>query len=173
MTPEILLLLIPAGSAILASVLAQIIGGAISVHHAKKRFEWEKEQAGLNRYADLRWHLFGDVMTQLHIIDREVALCEEQAIIHESWEPKPYFAAVENLQKLIGRTRLIDATVADELLDFLEQARDGVEEWMVSRYQSTRDWEHPKLSDRITAIAARLAAQLGMTPNEPKPAITQ
>lgn len=166
MPPEILLVLIPAGSAIVASVLAQIIGGAISANQAKKRLDWEKEQAELNRYADLRWHLFGDVMTQLHIIDREVALCEERAIIHESWDAKQYFAAVESLQTLIGRTRLIDATVADELLNFLDQAHEYVEEWMVQPRKPPRDWTPEKLSDRVALIAAHLATQLGMTHNE-------
>lgn len=111
-------------------------------------------------------------MTQLHIIDREVALCEERATTAQGhWDQKPYFAAVDDLQKLVGRTRLIDTKVSDELLDFLDQARDYVEEWMVQPYHPTRKWEHQRLSDRVALIATRLAAQLGMHPDNPKPAI--
>lgn len=162
MPTELLTVLITATAAIVASVAAQLTGATISGRHARKRLEWERRQADLTRYADLRWHLFGDVMTQLHIIDREVELCEDRSIIQEHWDSKSYAAAVDDLQRLIGRTRLVDASVAEDLVDFLDQARDYVEFWMIPGNDSNRTWEHKLLSDRVAVIGTRLAAQLGM-----------
>lgn len=162
MPNELLLVLIPAGAAIIAGVAAQITGAAITGRQARRRLEWEQHQAELNRYAELRWHLFGDVMAQLHIIDREVLLCQERTICQENWDGKHYLAAVNALESLIGRTRLVDPSVADELVDFLAQANDYVEEWMTPGYSDGRDWPHKHLPDRIGMIGKRLAAQLGM-----------
>ena len=122
---------------------------------------WDQQQADLNRYSELRWQLFGDVMATLHVIDREASLCETRATTNRRWDAKTYLDGVDGLQKLAGRTRLVDASLSDELLDFLDQARDCVEEWMLPGETSSRSWEMP-LSARVADIGARLAVQLGM-----------
>lgn len=100
-------------------------------------------------------------MATPHVIDSEVHLCEERAITQQSWNAKPYFAAVEDLRRLSGRARLVDASLADDLLDFLDQARDHVEEWNVPNCTQSRKWD-VRLADRVAAIGTRLAVQLGM-----------